>query len=73
MRKSEDLFQALFAQPVAFREYEFDFGRPRFPLLQAREVDADRGDVLGSRFMKFGGDPPPLFILLSKNVSRKPL
>ena len=33
MRKGEDLFQALFAQPVALREYEFDFGRPRSPSL----------------------------------------
>ena len=33
----------------------------------------DRGDVLGSHFMKLGSNPPSLFILLSKKVSREPL
>ncbi len=71
MREGEDLLQAVVTQGVALLEYEFDFGRPRTPPLQTREVDGDRGDVLGSHFMKFGGDPPPLFILLFKNVSRE--
>lgn len=70
MREGEDPFPALLTQHVALCEYELDFGRPRSPLLQTLEVDVDRGNVLGSHFMKFGGDRPPLFILLFKNVSR---
>ena len=72
MREGEDLLEAVITQRVALREYEFDFGRPRTPPLQTREVDGDRGDVLGSHFMKFGADPPPFFILLFKDVSREP-
>ena len=72
IREGKDLLQALITQRVALREYEFDFGRPRTPPLQTREVDGDRGDVLGSHFVKFGADSPPFFILLFKDVSREP-
>src|SRR5262245_389696 len=71
MRKGEDLFQALPAQRITLRKYGFDCGRTGSTSLQTCEMESDRGDVLGCHFVKLGRDPPPLFILPFKNISRK--
>src|SRR5262249_39516073 len=72
-RGREGLFQTLLTQRVALREQQVVTGRGWYPLLPDRGKDRDGRNVLGGHFMRRVWDPPPLVILLLKNVSGKPL